>query len=114
MPSELKPQEDAPGQPGTEPRWTSSAKSGVGTAAQSASQVWFTISHGILDEIYWPEVDRACTRDLGFIVRELAFQRQDSIVGQRPGPTHRSARTRFRALERRWLVYDARVRNKGL
>jgi glucoamylase len=42
----------------------------VGTAAQPASQVWFTVSHGILNEIYWPEVDRACTRDMGFIVTD--------------------------------------------
>jgi glucoamylase len=61
---------DAPGRPGIEPRWTSSAKSGVGTAAQPTSQVWFTVSHGILNEIYWPEVDRACTRDMGFIVTD--------------------------------------------
>ncbi|HEY1583305.1 MAG TPA: glycoside hydrolase family 15 protein [Chthoniobacterales bacterium] len=65
-------QKKAPGAPGIEPRWTSSAKSGVGTAAEPASQVWFTISHGILNEIYWPEVDRACTRDLGFIVTDGA------------------------------------------
>jgi len=61
---------NAPGAPGIEPRWTSSAKSGVGTATQPASQVWFTVSHGILNEIYWPEVDRACTRDMGFIVTD--------------------------------------------
>jgi glucoamylase len=61
---------NAPGAPGIEPRWTSSAKTGVGTAVQPASQVWFTVSHGILNEIYWPEVDRACTRDMGFIVTD--------------------------------------------
>lgn len=61
---------DAPGQPGIEPRWTSSAKSGVGTAVGPASQVWFTVSHGVLNEIYAPEVDRACTRDLEFIVTD--------------------------------------------
>ena len=61
---------NAPGAPGIEPRWTSSAKSGVGTAVQPASQVWFTVSHGILNEIYWPEVDRACTRDMGFIATD--------------------------------------------
>jgi GH15 family glucan-1,4-alpha-glucosidase len=42
----------------------------VGTASQPASQVWFTVSHGILNEIYWPEVDRVCTRDMGFIVTD--------------------------------------------
>jgi glucoamylase len=67
-PEEPKP--DAPGAPGIEPRWTSSAKTGVGTARQTDSQLWFTVSHGILDEIYWPEVDHACTRDMGFIVTD--------------------------------------------
>ena len=41
-----------PGSPGIAPRWTSSAKSAVGTAARAESRVWFTISHGILNEIY--------------------------------------------------------------
>src|ERR1051325_9441737 len=62
----------APGWPGIEARWTSSAKSGVGTALGGDSRVWFTISHGILNEIYYPRVDSACTRDLGLIVTDGA------------------------------------------
>lgn len=58
----------APGWPGIEPRWTSSSKSGIGTALNLHSRVWFTISHGILNEIYFPRVDQACTRDQGLIV----------------------------------------------
>lgn len=58
----------APGAPGIPARWTSSAKSGVGTALSLASRVWFTISHGILNEIYYPHLDSACTRDMGLIV----------------------------------------------
>ena len=57
-----------PGAPGIPARWTSSAKSGVGTALSLASRVWFTISHGILNEIYYPHLDSACTRDMGLIV----------------------------------------------
>lgn len=53
---------------GIPPRWTSSAKSGVGTALSPSCRVWFTISHGILNEIYYPRVDSACTRDMGLIV----------------------------------------------
>jgi glucoamylase len=34
------------------------------------SRVWFTLSHGILNEIYYPRVDHACSRDLGFIVTD--------------------------------------------
>lgn len=61
---------DAPGWPGIPARWTSSAKTGVGTALGRGGRAWFTLSHGILDEIYYPRVDQACTRDLGFIVTD--------------------------------------------
>jgi len=68
------PTQYAPGWPGIAPRWTSSAKAGVGTALNQHSQVWFTLSHGILNEIYFPRVDQACTRDMGFIVTDgIAF-----------------------------------------
>jgi glucoamylase len=60
----------APGWPGIPPRWTSSAKSGAGTALNQHSKVWFTLSHGILNEVYFPRVDQACTRDFGFIVTD--------------------------------------------
>lgn len=60
----------APGWPGIPPRWTSSAKTGAGTALNRHSKVWFTLSHGILNEVYFPRVDQACTRDLGFIVTD--------------------------------------------
>ena len=62
------PETLAPGWPGIAPRWTSSAKTGVGTALNSTSRVWFTLSHGIFDEIYYPRVDQACTRDMGLII----------------------------------------------
>ena len=52
----------APGRPGISPRWTSSAKSGVGTSLSSESRVWFTLSHGILNEVYYPRLDQACIR----------------------------------------------------
>lgn len=57
----------APGWPGIPGRWTSSAKSGVGTAL-GGSPIWFTLSHGILNEIYAPRIDEAVTRDVGFLV----------------------------------------------
>ena len=60
----------APGWPGISPRWTSSAKTGIGTALNQHSRVWFTLSHGILNEIYFPRVDQACTRDQGLIVTD--------------------------------------------
>lgn len=60
----------APGAPGISPRWTSSAKSGVGKSFDDSSNVIFTISHGILDEIYYPREDTASTRDMEFLVTD--------------------------------------------
>jgi glucoamylase len=60
----------APGWPGIPPRWTSSAKTGLGTSLRPSSRVWFTLSHGILNEVYYPRVDQACLRDLGLIVTD--------------------------------------------
>lgn len=57
-----------PGAPGIAPRWTSSAKTAVGRAAGQTAQVWFTASHGILNEVYAPRLDQASIRDFGFIV----------------------------------------------
>jgi glucoamylase len=62
----------APKGPGNPARWTSSAKTGVGTALSSQSRVWFTLSHGIFNEIYYPRIDQACIRDLGLIITDGA------------------------------------------
>ncbi len=62
--------EYAPGWPGIPARWTSSAKTGVGTAPTFSSRVWFTLSHGILNEVYWPSQDQACIRDMGLVVTD--------------------------------------------
>ncbi len=54
----------APGAPGVEPRWTSSKKDTVSTAYAASSRIWFTLSHGTLNEIYYPTIDRPQTRDM--------------------------------------------------
>ncbi len=54
----------APGGPGVEPRWTSSKKDAVATAYAASSKIWFTISHGTLNELYYPTIDRPQTRDM--------------------------------------------------
>jgi len=58
------------GAPGIEPRWTSSAKEGVGTAYSSSANVWFTLSHGIVNEVYFPHVDTPNIRDLQFLITD--------------------------------------------
>jgi glucoamylase len=58
------------GAPGIEPRWTSSAKEGVGTAYHTGCRLWFTLSHGIINEIYYPRVDQPNTRDFQFLISD--------------------------------------------
>ena len=65
----------APGGPGLEPRWTSSKKDAVSTAYAASSRIWFTLSHGTLNEIYYPTIDRPQTRDM-----ELLFTDGETFV----------------------------------
>jgi glucoamylase len=58
------------GAPGIEPRWTSSAKNGLGTAYHTSCRLWFTLSHGIVNEIYYPSVDQPNTRDVQFLISD--------------------------------------------
>jgi len=58
------------GAPGLDPRWTSSAKEGLGTAYHTSCHLWFTLSHGIVNEIYYPHVDQPNTRDFQFLISD--------------------------------------------
>ena len=70
MSSNVESGQIAPGHPGITAHWTSSSKSGVGTAVSSQSRLWFTVSHGIINEIYYPNIDRADTRDFQLLVTD--------------------------------------------
>lgn len=71
----LNDQGPAFGAPGLEPRWTSSQKDAVCTAYSASSRVWFTCSHGTLNEIYYPTIDHPQTRDM-----ELLFTDGETFV----------------------------------
>jgi glucoamylase len=58
------------GAPGIAPRWTSSAKEGLGTAYHTSCRLWFTLSHGIVNEIYYPNVDQPNTRDFQLLISD--------------------------------------------
>ncbi|MDD5658294.1 MAG: glycoside hydrolase family 15 protein, partial [Elusimicrobia bacterium] len=61
---------EAFGRPGIAPRWTHSNKEGLGTAYHTSSRVWFTASHGIINEVYFPAVDSPQVRDLEYLVTD--------------------------------------------
>ncbi|WP_263381923.1 glycoside hydrolase family 15 protein [Granulicella arctica] len=52
------------GSPGLPPRWTSSRKDAIITAYAASSRIWYTVSHGTLNEIYYPTIDRPQIRDM--------------------------------------------------
>lgn len=56
--------------PGIDPRWTRGNKDAVGTAYSASSRVWFTLSSGILNEVYYPTLDRPQIRDLQYLVTD--------------------------------------------
>jgi glucoamylase len=60
---------EAPGAPGIGPTWTSSDKDLVGCTL-GPSRLWFSVGHGILNEVYYPRIDIPQIRDLGFIVAD--------------------------------------------
>ncbi|HUD56032.1 MAG TPA: glycoside hydrolase family 15 protein [Terracidiphilus sp.] len=66
----LDQQGEAFGAPGLEPRWTSSVKDAIGTAYAASSRIWFTCSHGILNEVYHPTIDHPQVRDMEFLVTD--------------------------------------------
>src|SRR5436309_7049170 len=81
----------APGWPGIPPRWTSSAKSAVATALSPMSRVWFTLSHGIFNEIYfraWIRRARA-TSDSSSPTGASSSPRRSATHGRRSCPSPR-------------------------
>ena len=61
---------EAFGAPGLPPRWTSSVKDAVGTAYSASSRLWFTASHGVVNEIYHPTIDKPQVRDFEFLITD--------------------------------------------
>ncbi|HPY39366.1 MAG TPA: glycoside hydrolase family 15 protein [Thiolinea sp.] len=96
----------APGSPGYSLNWCDGAKQMVGTSLGPA-RVWFTIGQGILNEVYFPYIDKPQVRDLGFIISddegfwvELKTLASCKVQGVEPGAaatliTHQHERFTF-------------------
>jgi glucoamylase len=61
---------EAPGAPGLAPRWTSAVKDAVGTAYSASCRLWFTCSHGVVNELYHPTIDHPQVRDMEFLITD--------------------------------------------
>src|SRR3989442_6943725 len=94
---------------GIAPHWTRSAKDGVGTAYATSSRLWYTLSLGIITEVYFPTIDRPQLRDLQYLITDgqslFHDERRDLVtsldalsghaLGFRVTNTDREARYRF-------------------
>ena len=60
----------ATGGPGIEPHWTRSDKVGIGTAYAASSKVWYTVSKGVVNEVYYPTIDKPQIRDLQYMITD--------------------------------------------
>jgi len=72
----------APGQPGTEPYWTNSVKVGVGTSLDLHSRIWYSLSRGVVTELYYPYIDKVTIRQMEFLVTDgesfFSSEKQDT------------------------------------
>ena len=101
---------EAFGAPGTKPTWTQGNKEGVGTAYSEGSRIWYTLSRGILNEIYHPTVDCPQTRDLRLLfadgkqlfldeARDLTYKMERIEPSQGYRLTKRDLQGRFSLVE---------------
>ena len=58
----------APGAPGADAHWLSAAKNGFGTSNTLPSKVWFTLTDGVLSEVYYPTLDVPNVQSLQLII----------------------------------------------
>jgi glucoamylase len=65
----------APGAPGSDAHWPDAAKVSFGTSNTRESKVWFTLSNGIMTEVYYPTLDTPNTNALQFVVVSADRQR---------------------------------------
>jgi glucoamylase len=58
----------APGAPGADAHWLGAAKNGFGTSNTLPSKVWFTLTEGVLSEVYYPTLDVPNVQNLQLII----------------------------------------------
>ncbi|MGH9880288.1 MAG: glucan 1,4-alpha-glucosidase [Pyrinomonadaceae bacterium] len=88
----------APGAPGVDAHWPSAAKNGFGTSNSLVSKVWFTLTNGVMTEVFYPTLDVANTQVLEFIVCSAG-----QCVSEREDMTHRLQVLDSRALSFRQI-----------
>src|SRR3954462_11675866 len=69
-PAAAAPPVTAPGGPGALSHFDLARKDCVGTAAERASKVWYTVAGGVLSDVYSPTVDNTNVESMQFVVTD--------------------------------------------
>src|SRR6478672_12404828 len=73
----ISPAHAAPAPPGERPAkqstWAEADKSGFGTARATRSNVWFTLQHGRVSEVFYPDLSTPSVRSLELRVSGEGF-----------------------------------------
>jgi glucoamylase len=56
--------------PGAQSYYDLGRKDCAGTAADTASKVWYTVADGMLSDVYFPTIDNTNVKDLEYIVTD--------------------------------------------
>ncbi|AFY82057.1 glycoside hydrolase family 15 protein [Oscillatoria acuminata] len=70
------------GKPGLKPHWTMGNKDGVGTAHALSTRLWFSLSQGVVTEVYYPTIDSPQIRELQYAIgdgKTFILQEKDHI-----------------------------------
>jgi len=74
---------------GTRSTWTEADKTGFGTARTRGSNVWFTLQHGRVSEVFYPDLSTPSVRSLDLVVVGDGFVDRPSARAEvtRPDPS---------------------------
>jgi glucoamylase len=95
----------ASGGPGGAASWTTGNKLAVGTSADTASKVWFTVARGITSEVFYPRLDVPNMQDMQYVVTDGATfmdVERDATVARRSGWFGRQSGWTTRGLAEGW------------
>jgi len=83
----------APNGPGADAHWPTAAKEGFGTSNTIASKVWFTLTNGVMSEVFYPTIDVPNVEILQLVVASAS-----NIETEAEDTTHRIEIVDSRAL----------------
>jgi glucoamylase len=99
--------ESAPGAPGSDAHWLSAAKNGFGTSVTLNSKVWFTLTDGVLSEVFYPTLDTPNVQMLQLVIvrgADVQTEQEDTHHRLEPEPRALTFRQINTAVDRSYTI----------